>query len=139
MPIIVGGVGKVRTPALAARFADEFNMPPYRDLASTARQFALVRAACESAGRDPSSLVLSTAQPLLIGADDAEVRRKAAAQGVDVAEARSHGLCGTASEIVDKLGRLEELGSARTYLQLGTMQDAEVLEEAAAALMSSNS
>jgi F420-dependent oxidoreductase-like protein len=139
VPIIVGGVGKVRTPALAARFADEFNMPPYKDLPSTARQFALVQAACESAGRDPASLILSTAQPLIIGADDMAVRRKAAAQGLDLDDARSHGLCGTPGEIVDKLGRLEELGSSRTYLQLGTLYDTEVLEEAAAALMTRNS
>jgi F420-dependent oxidoreductase-like protein len=138
VPIIVGGVGKVRTPRLAARFADEFNMPPYKDLPSTARQFALVRAACESAGRDPSSLVLSTAQPFIIGANDAEVRRKAAAQGADLDEARTHGLCGTPSEIVDKLGRLEDLGSTRTYLQLETLYDTEVLEQAAAALISHN-
>jgi alkanesulfonate monooxygenase SsuD/methylene tetrahydromethanopterin reductase-like flavin-dependent oxidoreductase (luciferase family) len=91
---------------------------------------------CEpEAGRDPATLVLSTAQPLIIGADDAEVRRKAAARGLDADDARAHGLCGTASEVVDKLGRLEELGSSRTYLQLDDLQDTEDLEMAAVALL----
>lgn len=139
VPIIVGGVGRVRTPRLAATYADEFNMPPYQDEAATARQFELVRAACEEAGRDPSSLVLSTAQPLIIGSDDAEVRRKAAAQGLDLDEARAHGLCGTAAEIIDKLGRLEELGSTRTYLQLTDLQDAEILDQAADLLLTPSS
>ncbi len=139
VPIIVGGVGTVRTPRLAAEFADEFNMPPYQDLGSTARQFALVRAACENAGRDPATLTLSTVQPLIIGVDDAEVRRKAAAGGFDLDDVREHGLCGTAAEVVDKLGRLADLGSTRTYLQLGDLHDGEILEAAAAALLTQNS
>src|SRR4051794_9962227 len=45
IPIIVGGTGKTRTPELAVRFAQEFNMPPAKDLPSTAEQFDRVRAA----------------------------------------------------------------------------------------------
>src|SRR3954469_18875836 len=55
-PIIIGGKGAKRTPALTARYADEFNLP-FGDLETTARQFARVRAACEEADRDPASLV----------------------------------------------------------------------------------
>jgi hypothetical protein len=39
--IVGGGGGARRTPRLAARFADEFNMP-FASLAATARQFARV-------------------------------------------------------------------------------------------------
>src|SRR4051794_39922553 len=45
-PVIIGGVGKRRTPELAARYADEFNLP-FVDEATTKAQFARVRAACE--------------------------------------------------------------------------------------------
>jgi alkanesulfonate monooxygenase len=44
-PIIIGGQGKKRTPALAARFANEFNMP-FVSVETTAAQFDRVRAAC---------------------------------------------------------------------------------------------
>lgn len=128
IPIIVGGVGKHRTPRLAARFAAEFNMPPAQDLTSTRRQFDVVRAACESVGRDPASMVLSTAQPLVVGTDDRDVARRAEAVGWDIEDLQHRGLCGTASEVVDKLGALAELGSTRTYLQLQALQDSDTLE-----------
>src|SRR3954451_20231804 len=59
-PIIVGGGGAKRTPALAARFADEFTLPFHTLEAGTA-QFERVRDACRAAGRDPSTLRLSAA------------------------------------------------------------------------------
>jgi F420-dependent oxidoreductase-like protein len=127
IPIIVGGSGKTRTPELAVRFAQEFNMPPAKDLPSTAEQFDRVRAACEAADRDPASMVLSTAQPLVIGGDDREVAGLAAAAEWEIDDLRRLGLCGTAPEIVDKLGRLAELGSTRTYLQLQTLEDDDSL------------
>ena len=52
-PLVVGGWGRARTPALAARYADEFNVP-FPQLADFAPQVGVVRAACESAGRDPA-------------------------------------------------------------------------------------
>jgi len=49
-PIIVGGGGPKRTPALAARYADEFNAP-FTPVARTARLFERVRAMAAAAGR----------------------------------------------------------------------------------------
>ncbi len=46
-PVLIGGKGKKQTPALAAVYADEFNLP-FVDEETTARQFARVRAACEA-------------------------------------------------------------------------------------------
>jgi alkanesulfonate monooxygenase len=128
IPIIVGGVGKTRTPELAAKYAAEFNMPPAKDLASTRRQFEVVRQACERARRDPESLVFSTAQPLVIGTDDRDVASRAAAVGWSVDDLRRLGLCGSAEAILDKLGALAELGATRTYLQLQTLDDPDCLE-----------
>jgi alkanesulfonate monooxygenase SsuD/methylene tetrahydromethanopterin reductase-like flavin-dependent oxidoreductase (luciferase family) len=56
----VGGGGARRTPRLAARFADELNLP-FASVAATARQFARVRAACEAAGRDPARIRVTCA------------------------------------------------------------------------------
>ena len=50
-PVLVGGQGKRRTAALAARFADEFNLP-FVDEERTATLFGRVGAAGERAGRD---------------------------------------------------------------------------------------
>ena len=125
-PIVIGGKGKRRTPALAARFADEYNVP-FDGLDVIGKCFERVRRACEEAGRDPSSIVLSAAQTLAVGRDEDEVRRRAAYVGSDPDEARRDGLGGTVDEVVDKLGRLGELGATRVYLQLMDLGDLDQL------------
>ena len=104
-PIIVGGAGKRRTPALAARFAAEYNAP-FEPLDAAAKLFERVRSACSEAGRDPATLRLSAANILCCGRDDAEVRRRADAIGQDVEFLRRDQLGGTPAELVDRLGRL---------------------------------
>src|SRR5688572_18141568 len=106
-PVIVGGRGARRTPALAARFADEFNVP-FCPLEETRAIYDRVHRACEAAGREPASLRLSAAQVLCCGRDEAQVRRRASVIGADVDEMRVGGLCGTPAELVDKIGRLSE-------------------------------
>ena len=104
-PVIIGGAGPRRTPALAARYADEFNAA-FVPVEQAAAQFGRVREACQAAGRDPSSMVLSAAQTVCCGKDEAELRRRADAIGRQVDELREHGLAGTPGEIVDKIGEL---------------------------------
>ena len=60
-PVLLGGHGTRRTPHLAARFADEFNVP-FRSLRESADLFVRVREACEAAGRYPASMTYSVAQ-----------------------------------------------------------------------------
>jgi len=63
VPVIVGGGGPSRTPALAARFATEYNFFAMGDRDAAAR-FDVVRAAAEAAGRDPGDLRYSVATSL---------------------------------------------------------------------------
>jgi F420-dependent oxidoreductase-like protein len=126
-PVLVGGVGPRRTPTLAARFADEFNVP-FSSLDVARRQFDRVRDACRAAGREPSSMTLSNALVLCCGRDEAEIGRRAAAIGRDVDELRENGLAGTPAEVVDKLGRYGEAGADRVYLQLLDLDDLEHLD-----------
>ena len=130
-PVVVGGKGKRRTPELAARFADEYNVP-FDTVEVIAACFDRARAACGDAGRDPSTLVLSAAQTLAVGRDDAEVRRRAAAIGEAPEDLRDAGLGGTVAEVVDKIGRLADLGATRVYLQVLDLGDLEHLELVAA-------
>jgi F420-dependent oxidoreductase-like protein len=127
VPIIVGGKGRTRTPRLAARYAAEFNVP-FDTVEENARLFAGVRAACDEGGRDPSSLVYSSALVLCVGKDEAELGRRAAAIGRDVGELREHGVAGTPAEAVDILGRYAEAGAQRVYLQLLDLADLDHLD-----------
>src|ERR1700694_1748583 len=86
-PIILGGWGQARTPRLTAEYADEFNTP-FGQPKDAGAQFDLVRKACEQAGRDPATVVLSAATTICCGSDEAEVARRAQALGPDVDKLR---------------------------------------------------
>ncbi len=126
-PLLLGGVGAKKTPALAARYADEFNVP-FQSVEASAGQFDRVRAALAEAGRDPKTLVLSGTQVLCCGRDEAEVRRRAEAIGREPAELRANGLAGTPAEVVDKIGRYAEVGVTRLYLQTLDLDDLAHIE-----------
>jgi F420-dependent oxidoreductase-like protein len=131
LPVVIGGKGKRRTPELAARYAAEYNVP-FDTPEVVAECFDRARRACEDAGRDPASLVLSCAQTLAVGGDDAEVRRRADASGNDLDWVRSAGLAGSPAEVVDKVGRLADLGASRVYLQVLDLADLDQLRLVAA-------
>jgi F420-dependent oxidoreductase-like protein len=130
-PVIIGGVGKRRTPALAARYADEFNLP-FVSVETTRDQFARVRSACEEAGRDPGSLTWSNALVVCVGADEAEFRRRAESIGREPGELRENGVAGTVDQAVETLGRYAEAGSERVYLQVLDLADLDHLRLVAA-------
>jgi len=121
-PIVVGGFGAKRTPRLAARYADEYNMP-FLPMNLISERITAVREACEKAGRDPATLCLSAAQVVCVGADAAEFERRAAAIGQPPDMLRAGGVGGLPGEVTDKLGRLAELGVTRTYLQFLDLAD----------------
>jgi len=108
VPVIVGGGGPARTPALAARYATEFN---YFDMGreDPAAKFATVRAAAEAIGRDPDDLRYSVVKSLGRGLPIAAVEEK-------VAHAR-------------------ELGVDRLYLQFLDHRDLDALARVAAAVL----
>jgi F420-dependent oxidoreductase-like protein len=133
-PVIVGGHGPRRTPALAARYADEFNIA-FSSLGAAAAQFGRVREACAAAGRDPSALVYSVAQTVCCGKDEATVSRRAASIGRDAAELRANALAGSPAEIVDKLGTFADAGAQVCYLQVLDLADLDHLADIAAAVL----
>ncbi|HEX5143990.1 MAG TPA: LLM class F420-dependent oxidoreductase [Mycobacterium sp.] len=127
-PIIIGGLGAKQTPALAAKFAAEFNVP-FSSLNTVRTQFDRVRAAVAGAGRAPESMTYSACFVVCAGADDAEVARRAANIGREVDELRSNSpLVGTPAEIVDKLAAFADAGVTRVYLQLLDLSDLDHLQ-----------
>lgn len=127
-PIIIGGTGAKRTPALAARFASEFNLA-FPSLDFVEPQYGRVRAALADAGRAPDDIVYSAAFVVCAGRDDAEISRRAQAISREVDELRTNTpLVGTPTEIVDRLGPFIEAGVQRVYLQLLDMSDLDHIE-----------
>jgi alkanesulfonate monooxygenase SsuD/methylene tetrahydromethanopterin reductase-like flavin-dependent oxidoreductase (luciferase family) len=128
-PIILGGTGRKRTPGLAARFADEFNLQTSRRRApldqhktelksqDVAGQIHLVRSAAEAIGRDPAEIVFSMSALIGVG----RTREQAAAlldpANFDYQAFDGTTLSGSPAQIVDQLGPYVELGVSRVYVR----------------------
>jgi F420-dependent oxidoreductase-like protein len=121
-PLIVGGAGLKRTPALAARFADELNTPFLFPEEAKVR-YAATDEACRAIGRDPADLRRSAAVVVCCGAGDAAVARRAEAIGRSVDDLRANGVCGTPAEVVDRLEEWRQAGADTIYLQVLDLAD----------------
>jgi F420-dependent oxidoreductase-like protein len=128
-PIIIGGSGRRRTPALAAAYADEFNVP-FHPPEAVGEVFDAVRAAREKAGRGEASLRLGVALTVCCAPDAATRNRRAEAIeqrlpgiGGSLDALRANGLAGTPDEVVERLGAYRELGAEVAYLQVVDMSD----------------
>jgi F420-dependent oxidoreductase-like protein len=130
-PLVLGGSGKRRSAALAARFADEYNVGFKR--AEIGAIFGRVREAVAETGR---SLKYSVAQTVCVGRDDAELKRRADAIGRDVDELRENEIAGTPAEVVERIGECGDLGATRVYLQVLDLSDLDHLELIASEVMS---
>ncbi|MBM7082463.1 LLM class F420-dependent oxidoreductase [Micromonospora humidisoli] len=129
-PIIVGGRGPKRTPDLAARYADEFNMP-FTSVGETAEAYDRVREACDRAGRAESGrapLVLSAGIVVAIGRTDAEAHRRAAPLHVKSALPPEDPVVGSPAQLVDRIGEFAAIGATRVHLRLIELDDLDHLE-----------
>jgi alkanesulfonate monooxygenase SsuD/methylene tetrahydromethanopterin reductase-like flavin-dependent oxidoreductase (luciferase family) len=123
--LLIGGGGTVKTPRIAGRFADEFNIyacPPdrYREKASTALDHA------REAGRDPGSILFSTACPGIAATKESDYRTlleklsEVTGQSPEhiekVYEERGYPH-GHGSKPAEMLAALEEAGCQRFYVQ----------------------
>ncbi len=134
VPLIVGGSGPKRTPALAARFAAEYNVP-FESLADTVAAFDRVRTAVATAERPAESMIYSAAQVVCVGATEADLVRRAATIGREPAELRDNGLAGTIDEVIAKATAYREAGATRLYLQVLDLADFEHVELIATEIM----
>ena len=123
--LLIGGGGKVKSPRIAGRFADEYNIyacPPdeYRGKVETAKHHA------EEAGRDPESILFSTACPTVIAEEEetyremltrfAELTDSTPERAEEAFEERGYPH-GFGSKPFEMISALEEAGCQRYYAQ----------------------
>lgn len=135
-PIILGGIGRKRTPGLAARFADEFNLQTSRrrapqdhfgselKSADVTDQMDRVRAAAAAIGRNPAEIVFSMSALIGVGHTSDQV---AAALDPAIFSSQTFDgttLSGSPAQIVDQLGPYAELGISRVYVRAPASMDA---------------
>jgi F420-dependent oxidoreductase-like protein len=125
-PIVIGGFGAKRTPRLAARYATEFNVA-FAQPHDYPEIVGRVAAACEELGRDPASLPTSIANTVVCGRDEAEIERRAANIGRDVAIARAAHFAGTPAEVIDRIGEYQGHGATTVYFQVLDLHDLDHL------------
>lgn len=127
VPIVIGGGGPKRTPALAARFASEFNTP-FVPIDFFTAQCDRVRSACTEIDRDPATMTFSAALVTCVGTDEAELGRRAAAIGREPDELRGSGAAGTPDEVAATIRRWADAGAERIYLQVLDLADLDHLD-----------
>lgn len=127
-PIIIGGRGPKKTPALAGAFAQEYNVP-FASIETCRVQFELVRAAATTCGRSPDEIVNSVALVVCLGNDSGTLAHRAASIGRSIEDLTENGLCGSAERIVEKISRYQEAGAERIYLQVLDLDDLDHLSE----------
>jgi F420-dependent oxidoreductase-like protein len=130
-PIILGGWGTKRTPRLAARFADEFNMP-FAPVSYYREGCDHVRAACEKVDRDPATMRFTAAVVACVGRDDAEFERRADAIGHKPEDLRANAAGGLPGEVVERIHAFAEAGAETVYLQVLDLDDHDHLRLIAA-------
>ena len=143
--LLVGGRAGPKSLALAARFADEYNVTglPMEELPERrARQLDAWR----EAGRDPGTARMSLMTTGVVGRDRTEVERRVgrvlAVTGsndsvAEVIDAKPNWLLGTVDQVVEQLQGLEAAGISRMMVQHLDHADVEmvaVLGEVAASM-----
>ncbi|MEU6645554.1 TIGR03560 family F420-dependent LLM class oxidoreductase [Saccharomonospora sp. NPDC046836] len=117
-PIVIGGSGPQRTPALAARYADEFNAALGID---PRQRYEVFARACEAIGRDPDEARRSIVLPVACGATPADVERRAAVIGSELM--RTHAAIGSPEQVTERVLALGEAGADTVYLHIYDIHD----------------
>lgn len=119
-PVIVGGGGPRRTPAIAARFATEFNSA-LGSVDEARARFAVFGAACDAIGRDPADARRSGFIPVAIGSTQAEAERRAAI--VASPRIRESMVIGPPGLLADRIAGLAGAGADTVYLHIFDIHD----------------
>jgi len=138
--LLIGGGGAMKTPRIAGRYADEFNIyacPPEDYSAKKDRAMA----AAAEAGRDPEMILFSTACPAIAARAESDYRRllqmlaertKSSPERIEEVYGERGYLHGSGSKPAEMLLALEEAGCERFYPQmfLGNPADYDIILDA---------
>lgn len=135
-PLWVGGKGEYLLKT-AARFADGWNFSWLGSIDTYAERSTVADRTCEAVGRDPRSLRRSVGAYVVTGSDVADLRTRfgrlvdrtpegvlrseSAGTAVSWEEFRTSRIAGTTGEVVEQLGRLDELGVEEVIVGLGAL------------------
>ena len=102
LPLLIGGGGEKRTMKIAARWADEWNAWTTPDV--LAHKVGVLRSHCESIGRDPGEIAVSTQGLLFLSTDESWLADKREGMG-------RAAIVGTPAEVVDIVGAYRDAGA----------------------------
>ncbi|HYQ68200.1 TIGR03560 family F420-dependent LLM class oxidoreductase [Actinophytocola sp.] len=109
-PIIVGGAGARKTPTIAARHADEFNLSFPQGLKARNENFNRI---CAELGRDPATVRRSVVLPVACGETPAEANRRA--ETIAAPPLRAEAVVGTPRAVADRVAALQADGVDTVY------------------------
>lgn len=121
LPIIIGGGGKTRTPALTAQYANECNVS-FASVKTFSERKHRVEEACTAIDR-ARPMRYSIALVACAGATEADVIRRAAAIGREPGELRENGAAGSAEETAAAVRTYLDAGADRVYFQILDISD----------------
>jgi alkanesulfonate monooxygenase SsuD/methylene tetrahydromethanopterin reductase-like flavin-dependent oxidoreductase (luciferase family) len=130
-PLWIGGKGDLLL-RIAAEVADGWNFSWVGSIGTYLARVTVADRACELIGRDPSSLRRSVGAFVLVGSDDADLRRRVERllevtpegvldTAVSLEELRTRAIFGTPERVIDELGRLDEAGVEEVVMTLGVL------------------
>jgi alkanesulfonate monooxygenase SsuD/methylene tetrahydromethanopterin reductase-like flavin-dependent oxidoreductase (luciferase family) len=135
--LIVGGQGPQKTPALAGRFADEYNhfaIAPDQ----LAKKIDVMKEAAGGAGRNPDEITVSVMGPAMLAPNEARLsellNRAAAFRNItveDLEERWNTALTpyGTVDKVLERFAGLADVGVTKYYLQWFDLPDRAAVEE----------
>lgn len=125
--LVIGGSGPRRTPALAGRYADEYNLfvGAPQDLAP---KIEVLTESAEKAGRDPEKVEISLLGPVAMGRDRSEFLEVLSARvaqhsdGITVEEYErklrdAHAVAGTPEQVGELISSWQQVGVSKYYIQ----------------------
>ena len=126
LKLLVGGSGRRKTPVLAGRYADEYNIYACPPDQYTAKKELAEKTAAE-AGRDPGTILFSTTFPGVAARKEADYRHllemhaerfRSTPERIETVYRERGYPHGAGSRAAEMLAALEEAGSQRCYPQL---------------------
>lgn len=103
MPLLIGGGGEKRTMKIAAQHADEWNSWATPEVLE--HKVGVLRGHCETLGRDPAEIAVSTQGLLFLSTDETWLDRM---RSSDVGRAA---IVGTPAEVTEIVGRYRDAGA----------------------------